>query len=417
MNVLVAVDDEKAVLEEAFALIDTYTDSTAASRTVASAPQHSGDTASSIPPERKKSIAPSKAPAAKKKRIRRPETSSTAFQRHRKAEVLALREQAAALEDQLQRLKLNQEAPVPVRGGLSGITNASGWYENGDEKASVWCKLAIEEYNLRLQSEKLNRRLKRLLANQGAVNADLRALLQQQPAFVGMDTAVATAPQCELINRGVGYKLPLMQQLERVVDQLYLQTDVVVPTPDPTCLSSTVRIRHDPRRGKVVEFESITPLTCPFNLAGHLIWNVFRQIRTQGRTTNALKRDVTMTLKTHENSLKVRQLNSLCRHDERDRFVVARSDAMVLPDRGLQFRTEGWFIIARSSYDPLQSCVAHKFVQLFLNCDDGDVLDLDFADEVALDALTTDYQDRVIKQQKVLLKEAGNADPPRTFTT
>ncbi|EGZ09073.1 hypothetical protein PHYSODRAFT_457577, partial [Phytophthora sojae] len=99
----------------------------------------------------------------KKKRIRRSETSSTAFQRRKKAEVAALRSEVQMLETHLCRLKKQEEA-------------ARRNVLDGDSKAFTWATKAATEYFSRTQAEKLNRKLKALWEGQRDVSESLRAV-------------------------------------------------------------------------------------------------------------------------------------------------------------------------------------------------------------------------------------------------
>ncbi|RLN47543.1 hypothetical protein BBJ28_00002936 [Nothophytophthora sp. Chile5] len=423
MNFLFGEADVSAILEEAFALIDACDDSSTSS---SSGSDSSGSTTSPNDSVKIKpspvapSSEPKQAPKPKKKRVRRPETSSTAFQRRKKAELLALRDEAANLEAQLEKLKRPSEIPWGTRLDMavngSRDTSSTGILAEpesavlmpADRKigAAPGSEQAIRQYRLRLLSEKTNRKLKAVLANQVKVNDGLRGLLQKRSVLYGEDFVFANRPQPFVLDES----LPVMTQLEMMVDRIYLSCDFDRQVQKPASMDNTVHVEYDEQRGKTIEFRSTTPMACSIKHARDFIWNDFRSRRTQGSGPNTLERKFVMTVQTNAGALRFNRLHSLRRFEENDRFVVVCTDIMVMPAKGLRFRSEGWMVVTRSTTDPLRSCVARNFKTLFVDCEHGGPArpeDREFAQGIALDTLSGSYKAHVDSQQETLVEEAA----------
>jgi hypothetical protein len=168
MSLLFPEDDD--ILEEMFALIDSSdvgsdkdSDASVTRKPAPTAPLRNAKTTATANPAK-----------PKKKRIRRPETSSTAFQRRKKAEILALREEAQVLESRLKHLKEDTDRTWE---------KCSPGVELENESESSWAQEAVKQYRLRTEAEELNRTLKGLWANQFHMNKSIRAVLQRRSAL------------------------------------------------------------------------------------------------------------------------------------------------------------------------------------------------------------------------------------------
>ncbi|OWY99561.1 hypothetical protein PHMEG_00029416, partial [Phytophthora megakarya] len=104
------------------------------------------------------------------KRIRRPETTSTAFQRRKRCEVISLREEVRALGRELNNLKLK---------------NQKIWESvcQSQTMAFTWCEEVLKQHCRRVVSENLNRKLKEIVARQTEVGNTICSVFQQQDPF------------------------------------------------------------------------------------------------------------------------------------------------------------------------------------------------------------------------------------------
>jgi hypothetical protein len=185
MRVSLTEDEEKAILDEAFALIDACdgftSEAGSSSSSSESAEAEVARRCSRRTEDRGTEATGKKASSVKKKRIRRPETSSTAFQRRKKAEIMALRDEVAALETRMGNLK--QRHREMWERHLKVKDNAGHAQEAGQPEESTWCDQAVKQYRRRLASEKRNRQLKEILKHQFKVDRDLHAVVQRRDAL------------------------------------------------------------------------------------------------------------------------------------------------------------------------------------------------------------------------------------------
>ncbi|KAG7378008.1 hypothetical protein PHYPSEUDO_010692 [Phytophthora pseudosyringae] len=178
-------EDAKAILEEAFALIDACdgftSEGTSSSDGAALGRGDQIEDASLLIIARGRNPIPQRnacTSTLKKKRVRRPETSSTAFQRRKKAELVALRAEVVELETHLYGL---QETSQQRWDQYLKRKRSEGDTASGHQAVSFdWCEEAVNQYRRRLASELRNRKLQEMFANQTRVSGDLRAVLHQR---------------------------------------------------------------------------------------------------------------------------------------------------------------------------------------------------------------------------------------------
>ncbi|OWZ03561.1 hypothetical protein PHMEG_00024686 [Phytophthora megakarya] len=176
-------DEDWQVLAEAFALIDSYDDVTSEEGGCSDGPtskisgqaKENGQRVNS-----KKKSAPlhsiTAAVAPKKKRIRRAETSSTAFQRRKKFELVFLRKEVKTLETQLSNLKLKNQKiweSYLARNKLTG----------SHTKEFTWCEEVLKQYRKRVEAENLNRELKAVVTRHTDVASAIQTVVQEQDAL------------------------------------------------------------------------------------------------------------------------------------------------------------------------------------------------------------------------------------------
>uniref|UniRef100_H3GPW6 Uncharacterized protein n=2 Tax=Phytophthora ramorum TaxID=164328 RepID=H3GPW6_PHYRM len=170
MNALLEEDEGASLLEDAFALIDACDDFTSEGSSSESLPRHHMNRRSN------------QKPVMEKKRIRRPETSSTAFQRRKKAELVALRDEVTMLEARLKGVQQQNEEMWDKY----LITENKGDHQV-ESVGAFWSGRAAVQYRRRLAAEQRNQKLKEVWEDQARVARDLRSVLQRRDLLFGMD--------------------------------------------------------------------------------------------------------------------------------------------------------------------------------------------------------------------------------------
>ncbi|ETI41284.1 hypothetical protein F443_13487 [Phytophthora nicotianae P1569] len=189
MHALLEEDDETAILKDAFALIDAcdgFTSEGDSNNDSMALGKHGQVDKSKLlwrsrgKPGRSKNKVYK--PVTKTMRIRRPETSSTAFQRRKKAELGALRAEAAVLEIRLSGLKQKNQNLMDQGLNRSETDTRSGHSDRQTVELS-WLEEAVKQYRCRLAAEQCNRTLRDILATQSRISCELRAVLYQRDAL------------------------------------------------------------------------------------------------------------------------------------------------------------------------------------------------------------------------------------------
>ncbi|POM58608.1 Hypothetical protein PHPALM_36722 [Phytophthora palmivora] len=247
-NTILLDADESATLEATLAFVDTF-DTSITDLTVVSPLSSSKPPARCLTPQQKHQDQHSQ-PKPKQPRRKYPNSSSTVLQRRKKAEILALRNQVEQLEVQLAQLK-----KVPYVAYVA--------------ETSTWAQQAAVQYQGRLQAEKTNGKLKRVLVNQMKVTEALRTLVQKTAMMDGMD--FLHPDPCRPLTDG----LYGMELLEKKVERLYLDADQVFQREKMNSISVQAVEKQNLSQGKTVEIMSTTPMMCPLQVASETLWKWF----------------------------------------------------------------------------------------------------------------------------------------------
>jgi hypothetical protein len=73
---------------------------------------------------------------------------------------------------------------------------------------------------------------------------------------------------------------PILAELEKRVQQMYQEADAKFKTSSQSPgISCDMRIKHDARRGKMVEFVTTTPMVCSVDEASDILWKELTMYR------------------------------------------------------------------------------------------------------------------------------------------
>ncbi|KAF4134813.1 hypothetical protein GN958_ATG16069 [Phytophthora infestans] len=408
MEIFVAEDDTFVSLEEALAFIDgcdindqSLTDTLVQCSPVdlfsqitpleLIAPRAPVNTRKRAKPQRKLSASSSSQDdkPTKKRRARSAGSSSTRLQQRKRAEIQALREQAQELETQVELLKQNKFLSGDVVLELDDASMSDG------------------------ALRKTNRRLKSILANQEKVNGALQGLLQKRSVLSGMDYVFAAQLEMETAFLSPTDATPsqvnkkVQAQMEDVVRRMHkaakahFKEHTVAPA-----ISCDMRIKQDPRRGKMIEFVTSTPMSCSLEDDSEIVW---KELSTYREYPDKLYRCFVMSLKSPSGMLELDGVQYLEKFEEMDRTIVAVAERMVLPSKSLQYWNESWLTITPAASDA-GVAVVEIFLQLYLERDDGLVAcpeDLAYAQDVVMGCLGNTLRKFFQTQQNSLMEKAG----------
>ncbi|KAG6594084.1 uncharacterized protein IUM83_19698 [Phytophthora cinnamomi] len=318
----------------------------------------------------KSSVAPSR-----KSRPRTPsgEPYTTAVLRRKRRELQMLRLEAEALGEQLSQLRATRElyyVPVPVAVDGAAVVDAHA-------SATRWRSVAIAQRELRWRAEKTNQKLKAMLAEQQAVDQQLRkqilkALQKTQP-LEGLDFVLQLQPKVDRPPREASFGDALLEEMCNKLDWLRLDTDAVFPVVESNTKVS-FRWQLMPE-SNCVQVNLITPVACSAQALGDMLHALGDKLwpyptntkRDTNKLCHSVRRktprplDVNVIASLHEDSLSVNALTTYRRYDEGKRLVLVGITKWFLSTGQFVFEDYNWVVISASPEDPLRSCVMKNF--------------------------------------------------------
>ncbi|KAG3138763.1 hypothetical protein PC128_g25502 [Phytophthora cactorum] len=367
--------------------------------------------------------------AIKKRRTKSVTNYSTRLQQRKRADIQRLREQAHELEAQVALLKTSRFLPGDVVLELDSESLRGGGGLVGQEKQPAsWHEMAIAQYRERLVSEKMNRRLKSILVYQKEANRALSGLLQKRSVLSGMDYVFSAQSDMETASlfakdsADVGpskVNKKINSELEEVVRRMYKEVNAQSKENKPTtAISCDMRIKHDARRGKMVELVTTTPMSCSVEDATEIVWKelttsrdypdkVYKYMRN-GKP-NSQEISFVLTLRSPSGILELNGVQYMEKYEEVDRTIVAVAERIVLSTKNLQYRDECWMTVKRSASDTKVSIV-EVFHQLYMEQDDGLVVcpdDLAYGQDIVMGSMGNTLRKLLLAQQNTLMEKAG----------
>lgn len=396
MSTLVTDADESATLQATLAFLDAWEPPTGSSGTDSPVSfSQSSPTPCLAPQQKQQQDIHSIPPKRKKTRRKYPNSSSTVLQRRKKAEILALRNEVEQLEVLLTQLKQVPGYKYPqldVEETLVGFQPMS------------WAEQAAVQYRGRLQAEKVNCKLKSIMANQLKVSRTLRTLIQKTAAMEDMD--FLHPDPCRPLSDGL-YDMSL---LEKSVERLYLYADAVFKPEKMNSISVQSMVTQNQSLGKTVEIVSTTPMMCPLQMASDTLWNWFSLTKSMRNRPNILERNYTLLLESQMGTLEFRKQNFVRRFEEEDRVVIIWADILSLPKYNLQFRNQTWMFITPSADAPKDASILCTFQKLFIDYEGSQSTESNpIAQELAFQELSKLYRRFLQSQQNIMMQETRPA--------
>ncbi|OWY95596.1 hypothetical protein PHMEG_00034358 [Phytophthora megakarya] len=375
--------------------------------------------------------------STKKQRTRSAASSSTRLQQRKRAELQALREQAQELETQVELLKKNKFLPgdvvLELDAEMSAADDALLVKESTSTPPSNWHEMAIAQYKERLVSEKTNRRLKSILANQEKVNGALSGLLQKRSVLNGMDYVLSAQVGIEntLLSSENSKDEPLAEdnkavltELEERVQRLYKEfKSQFTATSQSLAITCDMKVKQDPIKGKMIEFITSTPMSCCEEEASEIMWKELTMYRDypyktynymKGAKPNTHEKNFVMNVRSPSGMVELNGLQFMQRFEEEDRTVFIIAERMTLPAKGAQFRDECWITVTPSESTPNTS-VVEIFLKLYMDQDgkqESNPEDTAYAQNVVMSSLSNTFRKCFQTQQNMLMEKAGRVTMP-----
>ncbi|KAL3659510.1 hypothetical protein V7S43_015500 [Phytophthora oleae] len=410
MSFLVGEEDP-AVVEEVLAFMDSCgTDSGESCREVGAGEE-------TISQDRDISDRPKQGPQikskAKKRRVKTFASSSTRQLQRKRAEKKYLREQALLLQAQLDLLKRSKY------GGLTALQpNLShSTAQMSGATRSEWYEQAVTQFVFRQQSEKTNRELRAILANQLHSAEALRAILQRRSVLEGIDLVFSGAAPLYRPPQSLDKTVGIMKMLEKRVENLYIDSKAGFGWNLPCLVSSKLNVNPNTQHGKVIEIETVTPVSYSIYEAAAVLWKDLKTVHEipdknyrymRGSMPNSLEKNFVMKLRGQNNIFEVNGSHFSRKFKDNQRIVIAKADSIILPTEGLEFRSPSWTTITASELEP-QHAVVRSYVRIYAEVQpnlDARQEDVEVARNVILDGLSKMMYGCAQKTQSELIQQA-----------
>ncbi|KAF4315855.1 hypothetical protein JM18_009066 [Phytophthora kernoviae] len=237
------------------------------------------------------------------------------------------------------------------------------------------------------------------------VNGALNGLLQKRSVLHSMDYVISTQPALEnsLLSTespvgppstdGADGSKEVITELENAVQRLYQEFKNVNKTKKQTpAISCDMRIKHDARRGKIIEFVTTTPMTCSVDEASEILWKELTTYREhpdkvykymRGYKPNSQEKSFILTLRSPSGMLELNGLQFMQRFEEMD---LTPSDA------------------------GSNTSLVEIFLQLYMERDDGleaSPDDIAYAQNIVMGSLSNTFRKTFQVQQNALMEKAG----------
>ncbi|KUF77750.1 hypothetical protein AM587_10003887 [Phytophthora nicotianae] len=309
-------------------------------------------------------------PVVKKRRIKTFASSSTRQLQRKKAEKLALREQVLVLQTQLDLLKRSRNSaligPQPDPRCAAATVNRGA--------NAKWYTQAVTQFVRRQQSETTRRQLKAILENQQYTAQALRAILQRRNILDGMDLVFGGAPPLYRQPQTLDSSAGILNALEKRVENLYINSEAGFGWNLPCMVSSKMNVNRNTQYGKMIEIETVTPVSCSIQEASTILWKDLKTVHEipdkryrylRGSKPDSLEKNFVMKLRGQRHDIEINGTHFSRKFEEARRIVIAKADLVVLPTQGLQFRSPSWTTITASEADPQNASVVRSYLRIY----------------------------------------------------
>ncbi|KAG7389675.1 hypothetical protein PHYPSEUDO_009836 [Phytophthora pseudosyringae] len=346
MSGFLPLEDLEPTLSDVLAFIDTFSSDATTSATSSSSSSDGGS-----------SPRPSAAPqSAVERRKTRKAAASRRCQHKKRAELLALRAQAAALESRLQELRSTGHGRQQL-----GVTQR-------------WRHRARLEQQLRLQSQQRNRQLLTVLARQNRAAQAVRDVLNNVSTVVNLEEALRTPPPTNAPSVLEGFVPNLHDaiyaELATRLGRLHLDVETKCTSLDAIVVqnvSTGVQVTRDGVTGApFVELKTAMTTNLGVKQTEQVVMsmkachhNKFRKYLTE----LGMKKESEYELRDQKMTVALSTLMLSRSYEDENRLMLVFSSLLCdhPTDTDMRFREEGFILVTRSPTNPqartvLQSC-------------------------------------------------------------
>ncbi|ETM40323.1 hypothetical protein L914_13702 [Phytophthora nicotianae] len=275
---------------------------------------------------------------------------STKLTRRKRDETRKLRVQVKILKVQLAELRSKR---------LVHVKNASALPSEPWQSHIHWRSKAIVACEQRLLTDRTNRELKAIMADQERIRASILRLLIRTDAIREMDVefVLKMNPQPDIPFLSLDFSDAVKEDLSSTLEGLYGEASAVFPVMDTSTVVS-YRCQTFPLgiSGTRVEISSSTPMSCSVQETGKLLWNFTTAISknrassfgyVDKKTPGPL--DMTCVSSLREELLLLNTVSVFHQFNDGHQIVLVGAGRWFLPSIGLVLDDINWTVISSSS--------------------------------------------------------------------
>lgn len=155
-----------------------------------------------------------------------------------------------------------------------------------------------------------------------------------------MDLVFGGAPPLYRPPQTLDGSAEILHMLEKRVDNLYIDSEAEFGWGLPCMVTSKMNVNCNTQYGKVIEIETVTPVSCSIQEASALLWKDLKTIHEipdkryrylRGSKPNSLEKNFVMKLRGQHHDIEINGTHFSRKFEEARRIVIAKADTIVLP--------------------------------------------------------------------------------------
>ncbi|GMF16683.1 unnamed protein product [Phytophthora lilii] len=305
-------------------------------------------------------------PSAAERRKTRKAAASRRCQQKKRAELLALRAQVAALETRVGELKQARKTHA-----------TSGLNLDKTQPLQVWRDRARLEQQLRQQSEQRNQQLQLVVARQSQVARAVRSVLDNVTSVVHFEEALRTPPPTSVLGEFVpNLNDAIYNELATRLGRIYVDTNSMFSSLDEIVVkdvSTGVQVRRDAVTGlPYVELTAAMKTSLEMNQAEKILMNMstchYKKYVSLRKylTEQGIKKETELELREEELAVALSTMSLSRKYEEDNRLILTFSSLVCdHPTKSaMRFHEEGFIVLSQSPMSPQSGAVIQSRYRL-----------------------------------------------------
>ncbi|GMF45399.1 unnamed protein product [Phytophthora fragariaefolia] len=206
-----------------------------------------------------------------------------------------------------------------------------------------------------------------------------------------------------------------IEGLEKMVEELYLDYEVVFYHNEDPSSTSALRIEQQRIRDRAIEITATTIVPCSTQEASAMLWRDSITIHHYSdksyrfRQPSSVEKNFVLVLQSSAGALELNGFTFIRKIEEPNRVVLVEAARILLVTGGLQFRMQRWTTITRLEAEPRPSSVVCTLLQLhaeYTGDFTGEKEQLRELEAIVMEMLSQRMQNYIQQQQEEIVQKA-----------